>query len=80
MSCALKDWYSIWDNDPYKSHFAKYYSTTWKRWMFLNGKAVAQHEAVWPKDEFTQFGTENTGCPVIISTHFAHVRSSTTVV
>ena len=23
-SCAMKDWYSIWDNQPYTSHFARY--------------------------------------------------------
>jgi len=36
VSCAVKDWYSIWNSNPYKTHFPKYYSTTWKRWMWLN--------------------------------------------
>jgi len=76
----VKDWYSIWDNNPYKAHFAKYYSTTWKRWMWLKGKAVAQHEAVWSKVDFTQFRTEDTGCPRIIKIKIAHSRSSTSLV
>jgi len=46
VSCAVKDWYYAWDHDPWKAHFAKYYSKTWKRWKWLNGKAVAQNESV----------------------------------
>ena len=31
VSCALKDWYSIWDKNPYTAHKAWYYSMTLKR-------------------------------------------------
>jgi hypothetical protein len=30
---AMKDWFSIWNNNPYTAHFSRYYSTTLKRWM-----------------------------------------------
>ena len=37
VSCAVKDWYTTWDNLPHKAHFAKYYSMAYKRWIWLNG-------------------------------------------
>ena len=76
----MKNWYSIWYNHPYTAHFAKYYSVTLKGWMWLNGKALAQQEAVWPKVKVMQSGTENTGCQIIIKTTIAHVRTSTTTI
>jgi len=80
-SCTMKNWYAAWDNHPYTAHFAKYYDVALKRWTWLNGKALSQHEAVRPKDYFiAQFGTEHTGCPLIINTTINHIRSSTTVV
>jgi len=84
VSCAVKDWYSTWDNLPYKTHFAQYFSMTFKRTMWLNGKYAAQHEAVWPKgdvmDAVIAFGTENTGCSLIINTTIKHIPSSTSFV
>jgi hypothetical protein len=80
VSCAMKNWYAVWDTHPYAAHFAKNYSVYLKRWMWLNGKALPQQEAVWRKVDFTRIGTEYTGCPLIIKTTIAHVRSSTSVV
>jgi hypothetical protein len=72
----MKNWYAVWDKHPYAAHFVKYYSVTLKRWMWLNGKALSQHEAVWPKVDFTRIGTEDTGCPLTIKTTISHVRST----
>ena len=84
VSCAVKDWYSTWNNLPYKTHFARYYSVTFKRRMWLYGKYAAQNEGVWPKDDdmnaIVKRGTENTRCPLIINTTIRHIRSSTSVV
>ena len=61
----MHDWYTTWDNLPHKTHFAKYYSVTFKRWKWLKGKYAAQTEAVYPKDDVMNstgaFGTENAG-------------------
>ena len=46
VSCAMKDWYSIWDKNPHMTHKAEYYSMSLKRWIWINGKALNQHEAV----------------------------------
>ena len=76
----MNNWYAVWDNHPYTAHFAKYYDLALKRWTWLNGKTLSQHEAVWPKDYFiAQFGTGHTGCP-LINTTINHIRFSTTVV
>ena len=40
-SCAVKDWFTTWDNLPHKTHFPSYYSMAFKRWMWLNGKYAA---------------------------------------
>ena len=76
VSCAMKDWYSIWNNNPYTARFARYYSMTLKSWMWINGKALHQQEEVWPEVGVMQFGTENTGCQLITKTTITHVRSS----
>jgi len=64
VSCAVKDWYTTWDNLPHKTHFARY-SVAFKRWVWLNGKYAAQNEAVYPEDDIMNstgaFGTENAG-------------------
>jgi len=62
VSCAMNDWYSIWDKNPYKVHKAEYYSLSWKCWIWINGKALNQQEVVWSQVTYMQFGTENTGC------------------
>jgi hypothetical protein len=62
VSCALRDWYSIRDKNPYTAHKARYYSTSLKRWIWINGNALSVQEAAWAEIGFTQFGTENTGC------------------
>jgi len=85
VSCAVKDWYTTWDNIPHKTHFAKYYSMAYKRWMWLNGKFAAQNEAVYPDEDdvmnsLDDFGIENAGCPLLINTTIRHIRSSTSVV
>jgi hypothetical protein len=84
VACTVKDWYSTCDKLPYKTHLAQYFSMTFKRKMWLNGKCAAQNEAVWPKgdimDAIVAFGTENTGSPAIINTTIRHIRSSTSVV
>jgi len=84
MSCAVKDLYTLWDNLPSKTHFAQYFFMTFKHKMWLNGKFVAQNEAVWSKgnvmDAIVAFGTENAGCPLLINTTIRHIRSSTSVV
>ena len=38
VSCAKKDWYPIWNNNPYTAHSGRYYSMTLKCWMCVNGK------------------------------------------
>ena len=48
-SSTMKNCYAAWDNHPYTAHFAKYYDVALKRWTWLNGKILSQHEAVWPK-------------------------------
>ena len=83
VSCAAKDWYSTWNNLSYKTHFERYFSVTFKRWIWIYGKYASQHEAVWPKNlmnAIVNFGTENTGCPLIINTTIRRIRSSTSVV
>jgi len=77
MYRAMKDWYSIWDKNPYAAHKARYYSMTLKRWMWTNGNALSQQEAVWPEVVVMQFGTENTGFQQIIKTTIERVRSCT---
>ena len=34
MSCAVKDLYTTWDNLPSKTHFAQYFSMTFKSTMW----------------------------------------------
>jgi len=84
VSCAVKDLYTTWDSIPSKTHFAQYFSMTFKRTMWLNGKFAAKNEAVWPKDNImdaiVKFGTENAGCPLLINNTIRHIRSSTSVV
>jgi hypothetical protein len=84
VSCAVKDLYTSWDNLPTKTHLARYFSMTFKRRMWLNGKFAAQNEAVWPKrsvmDAIVAFGTENAGCPLLINTTIRHIFSSTSIV
>ena len=75
VSRALKNWYSIWDNNPYKPHKAEYYSMSSKQWLWINGEALDQHEAVWPKITVMQFGIESTGCQQIIKLTIEHIRS-----
>ena len=83
VSCAVKDLYTSWDNLPTKTHLARYFSMTFKRRMWLNGKFAAQNEAVWPKrsvmDAIVAFGTENAGCSLIINTTIRHILSSTSI-
>jgi len=79
VSCAMRDWYCIWDNNPYKPHKAEYYSMSSKRWLWINGEALDQHEAVWPEITVMQFGTESTGCQQIIKTTIEHIRSCTAI-
>jgi len=84
MSYALKDLYTTWDNFPSKTHFAQYFSLSFKRTIWMNGKFAAQNEAVWPKDNImdaiVKFGTENAGCPLHIINTIRYIRSSTSVV
>ena len=82
--CAVKDLYTTWDNLPSKTDLAQYFSITFKRRMWLNGKFAAPTEAVLPKrsvmDAIVNFGTENAGCPLLINTTIRHIRSSTSIV
>jgi hypothetical protein len=84
VSCAVKDLYTTWDSIPSKTHFAHYFSMTFKSTMWLNGKFAARNEAVWPKDNImgaiVKFGTENAECPLHINNTIRHIRSSTSVV
>jgi hypothetical protein len=75
--CSLRDWYTIWDKNPYTAHKARYYSTTLIRWMCINGKALSQQEGAWPEGGVSQFGTENTDCQQLIRTTIEHIRSGT---
>ena len=68
VSCAMKEWYSIWDKAAYN---AKYYSMVSKRWMGINGNDLQ------PEVTVTEFGIANTGCQQIIKTTIAHVRNCT---
>jgi len=79
VPCAMNDWYSIWDKYSYKGHKAEYYSMSLKRWIWLNGGALNQHEAVGPEITVMQFGTESTGCQQIIKTTIELIRSCTTM-
>ena len=84
MSCAVKDLYTTWDSIPSKTHFAQYFSMTFKRTMWFNGKLASKNEAVWPKDNImdaiVKFGTENPGCPLLMNNTIRHIRSSISVV
>ena len=64
-------WYFLWDRNPYKSMYLK-------RWLWINGEALDQQEAVWPEVTVVQFGTEGTGCQLMIKTTTEHVRLCTT--
>jgi len=46
-----------------------------KQWLWINGEALDQLEAVWPKITVMQFGLESTGCPQIIQRNIEHIRS-----
>jgi len=75
VSCSMNYWYSIWNNNPYEAHKAEYYSMSFKRWLWINGEALDQHETVWQENRVMQFGTESTGCHRIIKTIIEHIRS-----
>ena len=45
-----------------------------KRWIWINGEALYQQEPVSPKVTIVQFGSESTGCPLMIKTTIEHVR------
>ena len=75
VSCAMKNWYSSWDKNPYKPHKAEYYSMSSKQWLWINGEALDQHEAVWPEIIVMQFGIESTRCQQIIKLTMEHIRS-----
>jgi len=77
VSCAMNDLYSMWDNNPHRAHKAEYFCKSLKRWKWINGNPLNQHEAVWPEITVMQFGTENTGCKQIIRTTVEHVRLCT---
>jgi len=49
VSCAMKDWYSTWNKNANRAHEAEYYSMSLKGWIWINGKALNEHEAVWPE-------------------------------
>ena len=68
VSCAMRDWYSIWDNAAHKT---RYYSMASKRWMWINGNDLQSEITV------AQFGIENTVCQQIIKTTIAHICSCT---
>ena len=70
VSCAMKDWYSTWDNT---AHEARYYSMASKRWIWVSGNDLQ------PKITVTQFGIGNTGCQQIIKTTTVHTRSCTSL-
>jgi len=80
VSCAMKNWYAVWDKHLYADHFEKELFREFQTLDVVNGKTLSQHEGVWPKVDFTRIGTEDTGYPLIITTTIAHVRSSISVV
>ena len=73
VSCARNDWYSIWIKKAHKAE----YSISLKRWIWIKGDALNQHEAVWQEITVMQFGTESTGCHQIIKNTTEHIRSCT---
>ena len=75
VSHFVYDWYFIWDRNPYKSTEAAYYSMSLKLWVWINGRALDQQEAVWPDVTIMQFCIESTGCPLMIKTTIKHVRA-----
>ena len=75
VACTMNDWYCIWDNNPCKAHKAEYYSMSLKRWLWINGEALDQHEAVWSEITVMLFGSESTGYQRIIKTTIEHIRS-----
>ena len=75
ISSAMQNWYSVWDKNPYRPHKAEYYSMSSKQWLWINGEALDQLEAVWPEITVMQFGLETTGCPQIIKLTIEHIRS-----
>jgi len=77
VSCAMVDWYCTWDKNLHRAHKAEYYSMSLKRWIWINGKALNQHEAMWPEITVLQFGIESTGYEQSIKTSIKHVRSCT---
>ena len=46
-----------------------------KQWLWINGEALDQHEAVWPEITVMQFGIESTRCQQIIKLTIEHIRS-----
>jgi len=74
VSSAMKNWYSTWAKNSYKPHKAEYYSMSSKQWLWKNGEALDQLDAVWPEITVMEFGLESTGCQTIKLT-IEHIRS-----
>ena len=79
ISHATNVRYFIWDRNPCKSHKAEYYSTFLKSCVGINGEALDQQEQVWLEFRVVQFGTESTGCSLMVKTTIGHVRSCTAI-
>lgn len=72
VSCALRICIPYWIK-ILKLLKARYYSTTLKRWMCINGNALSQQEAACPEVGVTQFGTENPGCQQLRRATIEHI-------
>ena len=75
VSSAMKHWFYTWDKHPYRPHKREYYSMSSTQWLWINGKALEQLEAVWAEITVMQFGHKSTGCPQIIKLTIEHIRS-----
>jgi len=75
VSSAMKKWYYTCDKNSYIPHKAENYSMSSKQWLWINGDALYQYEAVWPEIKVMQFGIESTGCQQIIKLTIRHIRS-----
>jgi hypothetical protein len=74
VDAFINQYYAKWDSLPYRTHGLNYWSVFYKRWQWMNGEPVHLLRAMSP---ITQFGIENTGCPLFIGTTINRVRSRT---
>ena len=66
VSDIMQTFYFIWQSARYSSHLSIYYNTSFKRYMWINGKGLIQIEPFIPNLSGIQLGVEETGYPLLI--------------